>query len=287
MEKYTIITDVTSDLPNEFYRENSVSVLYLSYTMGDVEYANGATIPPHEFYQRMINGELPQTSQITPEQVTELFERKIKEGFDIVYIGFSSGLSGSFNSVRVAAEELLIKYPKSKIRIIDSLAASLGEGLLVYYAVQMKKSGFSFDEVADKCENNRLHVCHMFTVNDLMHLHRGGRVSKASAVAGTILGIKPILHVDNEGHLVPISKVRGRKQSIIQLVEEMGKRIGDWENPVFAISHGDCEDEAIFLQNLVKKKFGIETCIMNYVGTVIGAHSGPKTMALFFLGNER
>lgn len=286
-KKYLIYTDVTSDLPDSFYKENNVGLLYLSYTMGGIEYCGSNTLPFKDFYDRMRNGELPKTSQIAPETYEAEFERVLNDGYDILNISFSSNLSGSYNSARIAAESLSEKYPDSKIRVIDSLCASLGEGLLLYKAVQLKNEGKSLDEVADWVEENKLHLCHMFTVDDLMHLHRGGRVSRASAIAGSILGIKPILHVDNEGRLVPISKVRGRKQSLIALVDEMGKRIENWENTTIAISHGDCEDEAIFVRDLITKRFGIKNCIINYVGTVIGAHSGPKTMALFFMGEER
>lgn len=286
-KKYMICTDVTSDLPESYLKENNIVILYLSYNMGGVDYCGSKSLSPKEFYQKMRNGEMSKTSQVTPEAAEAEFERILLDGYDILHIGFSSGLSGSFNSARIAAENLSAKYPDSKIRVVDSLCASLGEGLLVFKAIELKKQGRELDEVAKWVEENKLHLCHMFTVDDLMYLHRGGRVSKASAIAGSILGIKPILHVDDEGHLIPIGKVRGRKQSLVELVDKMGEKMGNWENTTIAISHGDCEDEAIFIRDLIAKRFGIKNCIINYVGTVIGAHSGPKTMALFFMGNER
>lgn len=286
-KEYIICTDVTSDLPVDYYQKNNISMLYLSYTMCGVEYCDGESLEPHEFYEKMRGGELPKTSQIVPEQAEVVFEPLVQKGLDILYIGFSSGLSGSYNSVRIAAENICAKYPDANVRVVDSLCASLGEGLLVSKAVAKKYEGASLDEVADYCEENKLHLCHMFTVDDLMHLHRGGRVSAATAIAGSILGIKPILHMDDAGHLIPIGKVRGRKQSLVALVDEMEKRMGDWDNETIAISHGDCLEEANFVRDLVKKRFGIKNCITNYVGTVIGSHSGPKTVALFFLGDKR
>lgn len=285
--KYVICTDVTSDLPMNFYQDNNVGVLYLSYILAGVEYSDGQTLEPHEFYEKMKSGEMPKTSQISPEQAEHALEGLVNEELDVLYISFSSGLSGSYNSVSMAAQTICAKYPDAKIRVVDSLCASLGEGLLVTKAVTQKNNGRSLDEVADYCEGIKLNLCHMFTVDDLMHLHRGGRVSATAAIAGSILGIKPVLHMDDEGHLIPIGKVRGRRQSLIALVDEMEKRMGCWDNETIAISHGDCEEEAIFVRDLVRKRFGIKNCIINYVGTVIGSHSGPKTVALFFLGDKR
>lgn len=284
---YRIFTDVTADLPDSFYKENGTGLLYLSYTMGGMEYCGENSLPPKEFYEKLRAGEISKTSQITPDVYEKAFEDELIAGRDVLYIAFSSGLSGSCNSAIIAAKTLSEKYPERTVRVVDSLCASLGEGLLVYKAVELQKQGKTLLEVADWLEKNKLHLCHMFTVDDLMHLHRGGRVSKASAIAGSILGIKPVLHVDNAGKLIPIGKVRGRKQSLIDLVDKMAERVGSWENSVVAISHGDCEDEANFVRDLVAKRFGVKKFIINYVGTVIGSHSGPKTVALFFMGNER
>ncbi|MEG0614955.1 MAG: DegV family protein [Oscillospiraceae bacterium] len=284
---YIIYTDDTSDLPANFYKENQIGLVYLNYTLEGVEYSGTKTLSPKDFYDKMRSGATPQTSQMTPEQATFAFEKALREGKDILHLGFSSGLSGSFNSARIAMDSLREKYPERKMFCVDTLCASLGEGLLLFKAIQLKKAGKSIDDVYSWLEENKLHLCHLFTVDDLMYLHRGGRVSKATAVAGSILGIKPILHVDDEGHLTPIGKIRGRKQSITALADEMGKRIGDWGNATIAISHCDCEDEAIQLRDIVMKRFPIKECIINYVGTVIGAHAGPKTLALFFMGNSR
>ncbi len=284
---YVLITDSTCDLPKEIYDKQNIAVLNLHYEIDGQEYADNHGLSYAEFYKKMRSGLMTKTSQITPDAFISEFEKYIKKGKNILYIGFSSGLSGTFNSARIACDSLSQKYPDAKIRIVDSLCASLGEGLLVYKASQLYQQGKSLDEVADWTEENKLHLCHMFTVDDLMFLHKGGRVSRTSAIAGTILGIKPGLHVDNEGHLIPLAKVRGRKQSLNWLVENMEKRVGNWENDTFAICHGDCIDDAEYVAKIVKDKFGIKNVIINHTGPVVGSHSGPGTLALFFLGDYR
>lgn len=286
-EKFVLITDATCDLKEEYYKENGIEVLSLPFALGEKEYENSFSLSPEEFYGAMRNGIMGKTSQISPDKYREAFEKVLSEGKDLLYLAFSSGLSGSYNNARLMAEELSEKYPDRKIRVVDTLAASLGEGLFVHLADAMRKDGKSVDEVADWAEENKLNLCHMFTVDDLMHLHRGGRVSKTVAIAGSILGIKPVLHVDNEGHLIPLSKVRGRKQSLTALVDGMEKRMGSRKNETIAISHGDCLEDAEFVRDLVKKRFGIKSCIINHIGTVIGTHAGPGTVALFFMGDYR
>lgn len=286
-EKFVLITDATCDLKEEYYKENNIEVLSMPFTLGETEYSNSFSITPEDFYTALRQGTLSKTSQISPDTYKQTFEKVLSAGNDLLYLAFSSGLSGSYNNARLIAEELSEQYPDRKIRVVDTLAASLGEGLFVHLAQALRAAGKSADEVADWAEENKLHLCHMFTVDDLMHLHRGGRVSKTVAIAGSILGIKPVLHVDDEGHLVPMSKVRGRKQSLVALVNEMEKRIGDWKNEVIAISHGDCIEDAEFVRDLIKERFGIKTSIINHIGTVIGTHSGPGTVALFFMGDYR
>lgn len=286
-QNFVFATDSTSDLPVEIYKNNNIKLIELIYQLDGKEYADISGMPYQEFYKKLREGATAKTSQVTPDTFESIFTDIVKEGKGVLYVAFSSGLSGTYNSARIAAETVKEKYPDAKIRIVDSLSASLGEGLLVYKAIEVMNQGKSLDEVADWIEEHKLHLCHMFTVDDLMFLHRGGRVSKTSAIAGSILGIKPGLHVDNEGHLIPLAKIRGRKQSINWLVENMEKRIGNWKNDVFAICHGDCIEDAKYLQSLVKEKFGIEKCIIRNTGTVIGSHSGPGTLALFFLGDYR
>lgn len=287
MREFLITTDSTVDLPKEYLEENQNPVLSLAYILEGITYEDMNGLPYKAFYDKVRSGALPTTSQINPEQAQEAFEPIVKEGKDILHIGFSSGLSGSCNSARIAAEELSETYPEAKIIVIDSLCASMGEGLLLYKANEMKKRGSSIDEIADWVTNNRLHICHNFTVDDLHHLHRGGRVSKATAVIGTMVNIKPVLHVDNEGKLVAVGKVRGRKKSLNELVDRMAKQIEGYENDIFMISHGDCQEDAEYVAEQVKARFGIQKVMINPVGPVIGTHSGPGTMALFFMGNPR
>ena len=289
MNEYVITTDNNSDLPEKYLTEHGVGCMYLSYSMDGKNYTHGNFLPEHEFYEAMRNGSMPTTAQVNPENAKALLEPYLKEGKDILHIAFSSGLSGTYNSSRIAAEELLEEYPDRKIIVIDSLAASLGQGLLVYLAQEKKEQGEDMETVARWAEENKLHMVHLFTVNDLNHLYRGGRVSRTTAVVGSMLNIKPVLHVDNEGKLTAIGKVRGRKKSLQELVKLMDEKIGSYHDTchTFFISHGDCEDEANYVAEKVKEKYQIDTIIINQVGATIGAHSGPGTMALFFVGDER
>ena len=236
-------------------------------------------------------GSMPTTAQVNPEQAKEAFKKCLEQGKDVLYIAFSSGLSGTYGSAVIAARELEEdkEYPGRKVIVLDSLSASLGEGLLVHKAVMLKEAGKSMEETADWVEKNKLHLCHNFTVDDLFHLHRGGRVSKATAILGTMINIKPVLHVDDEGHLIAIGKVRGRKKSLSALVDRMAEQIRGYEeqNDVVFISHGDCGEDAEYVKKLVQERFGVESFIINHVGPTIGAHSGPGTLALFFVGNPR
>lgn len=290
MKNYVITTDTTSDLPADYVAQHKLGIMSLTYTIEGNTYTWEHPLPVKEFYSMMRQGSLPTTSQVNPKEAGEILETIIKEqDADILHIAFSSGLSGSYNSVRIAAEELAEKYPDNRIIVIDSLCASLGEGLLVHKAVTMKESGKSLDETAAWIEENKLHLVHNFTVDDLYHLYRGGRVSKTAAFVGTMINLKPILHVDNEGHLIPLSKVRGRKKSLIALVDNMEKQIGSWrdKNDMIFISHGDSLEDAQFVAELIKKRFGYDSFLINYVGSTIGAHSGPGTIALFYMGDYR
>lgn len=289
MREYVITTDNNSDLPESYYKEHGVGCTYLSYSMNGVNYTHDTFLPEHEFYESMRNGALPTTAQVNPESARNLMEPYLKEGKDILHIAFSSGLSGSYNSTRIAAEELLEEYPQRSVIVVDSLCASLGQGLLVHLAVQKKNAGEDMEAVAAWLEENKKHIVHMFTVDDLDHLYRGGRVSKTTAVLGGMLNIKPVMHVDDEGKLVAIGKVRGRKKSILELVKGMDEKIGSFREScdTIFISHGDCEEEALYLEKKVKEKYPIKTVIINHVGATIGAHSGPGTLALFFLGDVR
>lgn len=289
MRDYVITTDDNSDLPQEFFQEHGVGCAYFSYYIDDKHYTYENFLPVKEFYDRMRNGSLPTTAQVNPEDVRNLMEPYLKEGKDILHIAFSSGLSGGCNSARIAAQELLEEYPERSIQVVDSLAASLGEGLLVYLAQMKKEAGEDMETVAKWVEDNRDHLVHLFTVDDLHHLQRGGRVSKATAVVGSMLNIKPVLHVDNEGKLVAVGKVRGRKKALLELVKMMNDQIGSFRescDTVF-ISHGDCLEDAQFVMDKVKETYSVKTEMINFVGATIGAHSGPGTVALFFLGDRK
>ena len=291
MNPYVIMTDTTADLPESYIQEHQLAILSLSYTIEGKTYDRENPLDVREFYAKMRDGSMPTTSQVNPEQAKAAFTACLKEGKDVLYISFSSGLSGTCGSGMVAAQEIQEEgeYPGQKIVVIDSLSASLGEGLLVHKAVMLKEAGKSMEEVADWVEKNKLHLCHNFTVDDLFHLHRGGRVSKATAILGTMINIKPVLHVDDEGHLIAIGKVRGRKKSLSAQVDRMAEQIKGYEdqNDVVFISHGDCMEDAEYVKKLVQERFGIEKFVINHVGPTIGAHSGPGTVALFFMGNPR
>lgn len=287
MNDYVITTDNNSDLPESYFREHGVGCTYLSYAMDGKIYTHGNFLPEHQFYEAMRNGSLPTTAQANPEITREMMEPYLKEGKDILHIAFSSGLSGTCSSAILAAQELMEEYPERKIVVVDSLAASLGQGLLVYFAQQKKEAGEDMDAVAQWAENNKLHIVHMFTVDDLYHLYRGGRLSKTAAVVGSVLNIKPVLHVDNEGKLVPVGKVRGRKKALLELVKAMEEKTQGYETDTVFISHGDCKEDAEFVAEKVRERYRVKTMIINHVGAVIGAHSGPGTMALFFVGSPR
>lgn len=286
---YVITTDNTADLPYSYYKEHGIEYMYLTYQLEGEVYNKDNELEFGEFYERMRNGSMPTTSQVNSEEAKKILRPILEKGKDVLHLAFSSGLSGSYNSVRLAAEELKEEFPERKIFVIDSLCASLGEGLFVDKAVELKEQGKSLEENAEWMEKHKLNFCHVFTVDDLFHLHRGGRVSKVAAVVGTMINLKPLLHVDNEGHLIPVKNVRGRKKSLSGLVSMMEERLGEWKdkNTKIFISHGDCVQDAEYVAKLVKEKFGYETFLINTIGATIGAHSGPGTVALFFMGDYR
>lgn len=289
MKQYIISTDTTCDLPDDYLKEHNISMIPICYSLNGTIYGEDKTLEPKEFYDMMRNGAMPTTMAANPEKVKMIFTQLLDQGYDILHIAFSSALSGSCSIASTVAREISEERPDAKITVVDSLCASLGEGLLVHKAVQLKEQGKTIDEVSDWLENNKLHLCHIFTVDDLHHLHRGGRVSKTSAVIGSLLNVKPVLHVDNEGRLIPLYNVRGRKKALINLIDLMEKRLKDCQlsNDIVFICHGDCEEDAIFVRDQIKERFGIEKFIINYICPTIGAHSGPGTIAIFFMGTER
>ncbi len=286
---FKIITNTTADLPLDYVKENNLGLMVFNYTIKGETYSRGHELDWKEFYAMMRDGNMPTTSQVNPMECREYFDEYLKENKELLYIGFSSGLSGSYGSACIAADMEMEEHPGCRIRIIDSRCASMGEGLLVHKAVQLQKEGKTLDEVADWLEENIPHLVHIFTVDDLNHLYRGGRVSRTAAVIGTVVGIKPVLHVDDDGHLIPLSKVRGRKKSLNALVDYMEEKMGKYreENDIIFISHGDALEDAQFVRDKVKERFGIESFLINHIGPTIGAHSGPGTVALFFMGESR
>ena len=290
MGEYVILTDSSADLSAELVAELGVEVLPLSFTMEDKIYYNwpdNRDIDPADFYARLRGGAMATTSAVNVANYTDAIEPFLKEGKDVLVLAFSSGLSTTCNSAQIAARELMEQYPDRKVYVVDTLCASLGQGLLVWYAAQQKKEGKTIDEVRDWTEAHKLNLCHWFTVDDLHFLKRGGRISAATAVLGTMLSIKPVMHVDNEGHLIKVGTARGRNASLKALVDHMEQTAQNPAEQVVFISHGDCEADAQRVAADVKARFGVKTVVINYVGPVIGAHSGPGTVALFFLGSER
>ena len=286
MRDFIIVTDSTTDLPKSYYAEHQIPVISLSYIMDGVTYPDFDGLSGKEFFDKIREGSMPTTSQINPEQAKTFLEPFMKDGQDVLYICFTSGLSGTYNSVRLAAEEMMEDYPERKICVVDSLCASMGEGLLLYKAVELKEQGKSMEEIVDWLENNKLNICHDVTIDDLFHLHRGGRVSKASAVVGSMIKIKPIIHVNAEGKLIVIEKERGRKKSIMALANRMEEKSAGFENDVVMIVHGDAQEEAEFLKQEIENRFGIQNIIINCIGSVIGSHTGPGVIALFYMGDR-
>ena len=289
MENFKIITDSTADLPKEYIEKYNLGIMYLSYTIEGETYQGEKQLKDEVFYDKMRKGLMPTTSQVNPTEAKETFEEFLKETNQILCISFSSGLSGTYNSAKIAADEIMEENKEANIIVIDSLAASLGEGLLVHKAVMMRENGNSLVNTAKWIEEHKLNLVHAFTVDDLFHLYRGGRVSKATAIVGTMINIKPVMHVDNDGHLINMYTVRGRKKSLRSLVDYMEKKIGSYrtKNDIVFISHGDSLEDAEFVAEEVKERLKIDSFLINYVGPTIGAHSGPGTIALFFLGDER
>lgn len=288
MNEYVIFADSACDIKREMLGEWGVPFESLTYKFDneDKVYFNDE-IPTVEFYAKMKAGGVAKTAAVNPDTFKAAFESTFKEGKDILYLGFSSGLSTTFNSARIALNELKESYPERKAVAVDTLGASAGIGILIYIALEKQKAGATVEEVAEYIESIKLNLCHWFTVDDLVYLKRGGRVSPAAAFFGNMIGIKPVLHVDNEGHLVPVSKVRGRKTSITTIADKYGELALDKKGGIVYISHAACEDDANMLADILNTRYGAKVSVITDVGPVIGAHAGPGTLALFFLGSER
>ena len=290
MSNFVILTDSSADLGDDLVRQLDVQVLPLSFTLEQQTYHNypdNREMEPHAFYQKLRDGAVATTSAVNVSQYTEFLEPLLQAGQDVLILAFSSGLSATYNSSVIAVQELAEKYPERKLYTVDTLCASLGQGLLVYLAARERDSGKTIEEVRDWAEANKLSICHQFTVDDLHFLKRGGRISATTAVVGSMLQIKPVLHVDDEGHLINIAKARGRQASLKALVDKMEKTAIDPAHQTVFISHGDCLEDAQMVADLVKERLGVPEVYLNPIGPVIGTHAGPGTVALFYVGTER
>lgn len=287
MPDYRIITDSACDLTAEMLTALNVKSVPLTVLFRGANRNDCVDASIKEVYDGLRAGEAATTSAVNPDRWASVMEPDLAEGRDLLVIAFSSGLSTTYQSAVIAANELLEKYAGRKIYVVDSLAASLGLGLLVWYTCRKRDEGMSLEALRDWVEENKNHLCHWFTVDDLMYLKRGGRVSAATAIVGTMLQIKPVLHVDDEGHLINVAKARGRKASIDALARKVGELGADYDNSTCFISHGDCLEDAQYLAGQLKEKYGVKEVVIGYVGAVIGSHAGPGVLALFFMGNHK
>jgi len=290
MSEYVIMTDSCCDLPADLAAELAVEVLPLRLELKGQEYRNfldGREIGFQEFYNQVRGGEMPVTSAVNVGEFEETMRPMLEAGKDLLCICFSSALSTTYQSAVIAAKELGEEFPERKILVVDSLCASMGQGLLIWLCAQEKKKGLSIEELRDYAEKTKGRICHWFTVDDLNHLKRGGRVSAAAALFGTMLSVKPVLHVDDAGRLIPMEKCRGRKASLTALVDHMEKTAVDPASQTVFISHGDCLEDVEFVAGEIRRRFGTKDIRISYVGPVIGSHTGAGVVALFFIGSER
>ncbi len=284
---YRIITDSCCDLPTNMYDQLGVTFVPLSVRFQQQEVDSYPESWLKEFYDGLRAGEVATTSAVNPQAWEDIIRAALEAGDDVLVLAFSSGLSTTYQSAVIAAENLKEVFPQRQVRVVDTLCASMGQGLLLYYACKKRDEGMSLEELTAWCEENKYRLCHWFTVDDLMYLKRGGRVSAATAVLGTMLQIKPVLHVDDEGHLINVAKARGRKAAIDALAKKLGQTGLPGCNDTVFISHGDCMEDVRYLEKLLKEKYGVKEVITYYVGAVIGSHAGPGVLALFFLGEHR
>lgn len=288
MSNYVIYTDAGCDIAPELLNEWGVKCISLTFKFDDSDKeCTNADMSSADFYAQMRAGKTARTAAANIDTFKEAFEAELKDGKDIIYIGFSSGLSGTFNSGRVAAEEVLADYPDRKIVTIDSLCASAGEGLLVYFAKEEMAKGTSLEDLEKLMNDVAPKMCHWFSVDDLQHLKRGGRISPATALVGNLLGIKPVLHVDDEGHLINVSKARGRKAALKALTDKYTELAENPKDSVIFVSHADCIEDVKILEDMIKDEHGVGFTHIADIGPVIGSHAGPGTIAIFFVAKER
>lgn len=288
MKDYVICTDSGCDIRRNILEEWGVPYVELTFRFAqeDKDYTD-KDIAIKDFYDRMREGSIAKTSAVNPDTFTSMFEQYISQGKDVLYLGFSSGLSTTCNSAHIAAKELSEQYPDNKVFVVDTLCASAGQGLLLYLVLQKKAKGYSVEEAAAYAEESKAKICHWFTVDDLEYLKRGGRISPTVALVGNVLGVKPVLHVDNEGHLINKQKVRGRKAALRVLAEKYGELAEDVQGGTVFICNADCMQDVETLKDMIKEKYGAKVELVTDIGPVIGAHAGPGTIAVFFVGKER
>lgn len=290
MSDYVIVTDSSCDLPANLVEELELQVAPLAFIMGDQTYRNypdNREMSPEEFYSRLAAGEMATTTAVNVGQAMDILEPILQGGKDVLVLGFSSGLSATFHSFQMAAAELADRYRQRRAYAVDTLCASLGQGMLVAQAARLRQQGMDMDQVRSWVLDNRLHQCHWFTVNDLNFLKRGGRVSAATALVGTMLQIKPVMHMDDAGHLINMAKARGRKASLLELVDKVRELGTQPDQQTMYVSHSACLEDAQFVADEVKRRYGVKEVVINSIGPVIGAHTGPGCVALFFTGSKR
>ncbi|KKI51753.1 DegV family protein [Christensenella hongkongensis] len=290
MADYVLTCSSTADLPTAFVKEHGIGVLFYQFFMDGNEYYDdqGVSISTHDFYDKVRAGSMPTTSMVNTERYVEFFTPYLEDGKDILHLEFSSGLSGSYNNALMTASQLMEKYPGRKIKVVDSLSASRGYGLFVHLVMLKKDEGATIEEAYSYAEDLKWKITHWFAVESLEHLRRGGRVSRASAFLGTMLNIKPVLEFNNEGKIIPVEKIRGRKKSLIAMVDKMEEDIDNPDGQIVYIGHGDAPEDAEYVSGLIKERFPtIQETFINYTGPVIGAHSGPGTVNIHYVGKQR
>lgn len=290
MADYVLTCSSTADLPTAFAKERGIAVLPYQFFMDGKEYYDdqGISISTHDFYEKVRAGSMPTTSMVNAERYTEFFTPFLEEGKDVLHLEFSSGLSGSYNNAVMTADALMKRYPDRRIVIVDSLSAARGYGLFVHLVYNKKETGATLDEARDYAEHLKWKITHWFAVDSLEHLRRGGRVSRASAFLGTMLNIKPVLAFNNEGKIIPVEKIRGRKKSLIAMVDKMEEDIDNPDGQIVYVGHGDALADAEYTAQLIHERFPtIKETVIHYIGPVIGAHSGPSTIAIHYVGKQR
>lgn len=287
---YRIVTDSSANLTDEQISEYGVEILSLKYYINGKEYDSYVKGVPTDYTETytLLRQKAKITTSLVSREICDSIIRPILEsGDDVLVLAFSSGLSGTYQNIENAAKDYREEFPERKIRVVDTLCASLGEGLAVHYAVKLKNAGKTLDEVADWVEENKLHICHLFTIDDLFFLKRGGRLSGSGAMLGTLLGIKPMLHTADDGKLYVTGKVRGRKAAVESLIKSVGERSENIEDQEVFVVHGDCEEEAKYIASQIKKRYKVKKVVYNYIDPVIAAHAGPGTLSVFFMGQKR